>query len=365
MAEPVIRINQSTKPIRITGVQGSVRIGTPGSTGEANLGANVGGEVEVFKDKVGATLNFRTFKGIGGIGVALNGDVIEIDGSGMTSTGTPTFLAFFDAAGDLADSVLFVDNAATPTTVTIPLTIKGPASDFILHSDEADSGSAVGFSLKTLNLDKDTFTPGALHTEWIDAGDDELMSLTPEGVLSVGGALIDATSVAFNTSFTAAPNTNFEILSNGATRQLLLRGGVAFAHGGVRVQDNSTAITWCAFGNAGVHHTLGVRENTTTIDDTDSPYVISVSEADAHVLFVDTTGGTVAITLPNPATGGAPFGNGRKFIIKDIAIAGTNNITVTSAVGNVDGGASVVINTDKGYREFMSDGTDYWVIASN
>ena len=50
-------------------------------SGEANTAANVGGgDAEVFRDKVGALLNFRTISGTGGIVVAENGDVIEISG---------------------------------------------------------------------------------------------------------------------------------------------------------------------------------------------------------------------------------------------------------------------------------------------
>ena len=57
-------------------------------SGEANTGANVGGgDADVFKDKTGVTLNFRTVSGTGGVVVTENGDVVEIDGSGISGTG--------------------------------------------------------------------------------------------------------------------------------------------------------------------------------------------------------------------------------------------------------------------------------------
>jgi hypothetical protein len=46
----------------------------------ANVG---GGDAEVYRDKLASILNFRTISGTGNIAVAENGDVIEIDGSGI------------------------------------------------------------------------------------------------------------------------------------------------------------------------------------------------------------------------------------------------------------------------------------------
>jgi hypothetical protein len=47
--------------------------------GEANTGANVGsGEGEVYRDKTGVTLNFRTLKEDGGINITTDGDEVKI-----------------------------------------------------------------------------------------------------------------------------------------------------------------------------------------------------------------------------------------------------------------------------------------------
>jgi len=61
-----------------------------GGAGEANTGTNVGGEKEVYKDKVGTSLRFRTIKAGTNITVTENADDIEIaatgGGSGETNT---------------------------------------------------------------------------------------------------------------------------------------------------------------------------------------------------------------------------------------------------------------------------------------
>jgi len=59
-------------------------IACPIGTGEPNAAANVGGEAEVFRDKVAGVLNFRTIEGLGTVGVAVNGDVVEISSTAIS-----------------------------------------------------------------------------------------------------------------------------------------------------------------------------------------------------------------------------------------------------------------------------------------
>ena len=54
-------------------------------------------------------------------------------------------------------------------------------------SSIADSDTAVGYQHNTSVLDKDTFTAGALHSIWTDAGADKIMTLSPGGDLFVLG----------------------------------------------------------------------------------------------------------------------------------------------------------------------------------
>lgn len=60
-----------------------VGIGATGGSGEVNIGNNVGDGADIYRDKTSSTLNFRGIKGIGGITAAVNGDNVEIDGSGI------------------------------------------------------------------------------------------------------------------------------------------------------------------------------------------------------------------------------------------------------------------------------------------
>lgn len=67
----------------VSTVSGVPSGGGGGGGGEANTGANVGGATgQVFRNKTGVTLNFKTISGSGGIVITDNADTIDIDGSG-------------------------------------------------------------------------------------------------------------------------------------------------------------------------------------------------------------------------------------------------------------------------------------------
>lgn len=76
--------------------------------GESNTGANVGTGAEVFKDKSGVSLRFRSITGAGGITVTENANEIEIDGSGVSGGGGTVLVPVasagalvFDSTGDV------------------------------------------------------------------------------------------------------------------------------------------------------------------------------------------------------------------------------------------------------------------------
>lgn len=81
-------------------------------------GANVGGEVEAFKAKNGTILEFRTFRGVNGIGVSQVGDVVEIDGAG-----SPTQSASFNDDTNLA---LVVGDETTDGAISILMSLFSP-----------------------------------------------------------------------------------------------------------------------------------------------------------------------------------------------------------------------------------------------
>lgn len=74
--------------------------------------------------------------------------------------------------------------------------------------------------------------------------------------------------------------------------------------------------------------------------------------------FVDTTGGNVTITLPDAAevTPDTPFTVKR-------TTAGANSLTVATGGGNIDGAATKSMPTQYDKFTFVSDGTNYWIVA--
>ncbi len=83
------------------------------------------------------------------------------------------------------------------------------------------------------------------------------------------------------------------------------------------------------------------------------------SVANDGVIIVDkTVGSATAITLKaNPIVGD------RQTVVDGKGDAGTNNITITAASGNINGAASVVINADRETIEFIR-GESEWKILS-
>ncbi len=93
----------------------------------------------------------------------------------------------------------------------------------------------------------------------------------------------------------------------------------------------------------------------TSIDDTDSPYVVLDTD---EFISCDSTSGVIQINLPNaPATG-------RVIAIKDaVGQAAAFNITVTTVGGivNIDGGTSYVMNTAYEAINVIFDGSAYLI----
>jgi hypothetical protein len=93
-----------------------------------------------------------------------------------------------------------------------------------------------------------------------------------------------------------------------------------------------------------IYNVTGVTGNTTL---TGSEYVV----------LVDSSGGTVTVTLPaSPTTNSA-------LKIKDKGNALTNNITVDGNGNDIDGSSTALINTDYGAFELLFDGTEWFSLA--
>ncbi len=86
---------------------------------------------------------------------------------------------------------------------------------------------------------------------------------------------------------------------------------------------------------------------------------VTVAKSDYVVVVNKASGAATTVNLPaSPATG-------RLFYIKDgKGDAGTNNITITPASGNIDGSATDVINTNYGGALIVYNGTQWNVLLS-
>lgn len=72
--------------------------------------------------------------------------------------------------------------------------------------------------------------------------------------------------------------------------------------------------------------------------------------------------GTGAATVVNLPANPIPF---KEYVVVDVkADAATNNITLTPASGNINGSATNVINTNRGYRRIFHDTTEWKIVGS-
>jgi len=101
------------------------------------------------------------------------------------------------------------------------------------------------------------------------------------------------------------------------------------------------------------------------------PYNITQLGSASHVLTGADTGtlyitrtltGTCSIQLPNPA--GLTAAARVQYAIYDAGNASTNNATITTAGGNIDGVATFVIDNTRMGATFITDGTNWFSIAN-
>lgn len=82
-----------------------------------------------------------------------------------------------------------------------------------------------------------------------------------------------------------------------------------------------------------------------------------------HYIGVSDTSAPRTITLPDPSSLLVRLSLNQSFIVKDQSgNAGTNNITVVSAVGLIDGQASAALTNNYASLTFKSDGANYYII---
>lgn len=86
---------------------------------------------------------------------------------------------------------------------------------------------------------------------------------------------------------------------------------------------------------------------------------VSFTDGQGNVFwFVDTTSGNVTVTLPDATT----VTPDTRFTVKRTT-AGVNTLTVDTGGGNIDGAASKSMATQYDKYTFVSDGSNYWIVA--
>ena len=83
---------------------------------------------------------------------------------------------------------------------------------------------------------------------------------------------------------------------------------------------------------------------------------VSLGVQDGGVTLISTTANAVSVVLP-----AASLCKDYQFIVKRVS-GGANTLTVTATSGNIDSGASAVINTQYTSLTFRSDGTNFWIV---
>jgi hypothetical protein len=198
-------------------------------------------------------------------------------------------------------------------------------------------------------------------------------SLTQQMVIEEGG------NIGIGTS---SPGTNLHVKGDDARVRI---DGDTDSHPGLELSENGTR-KWIVYnnytndnltfktnsnirmsieqdGNVGIGTASPVATLTvngsmatkiTSINNSHSPYSITATD---HIILADSFGGAITINLPACSSN-----SGRIIIVKDVgAGAGSNNITISrNGSDQIDGSVSIAIDTNRGYVQLVSDGSQFW-----
>jgi len=260
-------------------------------------GNNVGGATEIFRDKTGTTLNFRTLSGGTNTTVTTIGDINRIDVS------IPTDLNTFVTGFTYNDNNTFTifDNVGSAFTATINqvsgLTVNGTLSATTLDGSILLSG---GTNLLTIIDDRDTFVTGTTFT-----GNQSILSRNDgSDVLKISGGtnvtitsggtnltVIDVSIPLYNNTFvsggTYSDSTDIITFTNTTGGTFNVTGITdTFVTGGT-YSSGTTSLDFS--GNTGfIPFSVNVSE---LIDDTNT-FVTGFTYNDANTFTISNNNGT-------------------------------------------------------------------------
>ena len=191
------------------------------------------------------------------------------------------------------------------------------------------SSSAFGNAIRSINSNRDTAQIIAFKNSGTDLtvstnGTDSILLNVPDASTTARGVVTTATQ-------TFAGTKNFQDSVTAA--KAVLVGGTGSANSTVQVSGSLSMTITTVTSN----YTLTGADNT---------------------ILANTTSGAIALTLPAP-------GNfaGRIYTIKKIGTGGIDNeLTITPASGNIDGGSSYKIYNDWTFVALQTDGTNWYII---
>ena len=93
-----------------------------------------------------------------------------------------------------------------------------------------------------------------------------------------------------------------------------------------------------------------------TVTHSDSPYLATSED---WLILCDTNGGSITVTLPTPTAANS----GKMYTVKKTA--SSNSVTINAGDGSVmiDDSTTHTDNAKNGFDQFVSDGTQYWIIT--
>lgn len=178
----------------------------------------------------------------------------------------------------------------------------------------------------------------------------------PQGVL--GGPASSLTSYPLpngdisNSSVTVNAGTG--LTTNNATIALGGSATLNISSGGV----TTTEIADGTILDADIDGTTTITRSKLDTTKTTTTTAASYTTSDEEVVFADSSGGAITITLAS-----ADATDGNEITVKDsTGSAGTNNITVDTGGETIDGSASVTLSTNWDSVTVVSDGTEWYTV---
>jgi len=209
--------------IEISTVGNTIIFSGSASSGEANTSSNLGGGVGLAAPKVGVNLPFYTVSGLGNVDVSLNGNVVEISGTGDgagdvvgPASATDDAIAVYDGT----TGKLIKNSSATVSDITDNATniatVSGVAATAIQSGVSLGTGEDVFFSKNGTDLEFNTVEGKGNVTITVE-GNNVVISGTGDGngdVVGPGGATNNAIAVYDGTTGKLIKNSAVTISGN-------------------------------------------------------------------------------------------------------------------------------------------------------